>query len=90
MRVLYLLFILFFQNVIDLVTFLPFWLLLNSQKTSATSFLRVFRCLRIFKLMTKFKGIQAMFDLVFKTLDKSLPVLNVLILLMFLGETVLS
>lgn len=83
-------FVLKFNNIVDLVTILPFWVTFNHHAGSGgrgATFLRVFKLLRMLKIFRRFKQSQDMIHLVGTTLMKSLPALAVLV--MFLVLTVI-
>lgn len=83
----YLRFIFVFRNIVDLVTFLPFWSTFNNRGTNfkGSTFLRIFRLLRMVKLFRSFEQVQIMLQLSLKTIEKAVPALLIVLLLVILA-----
>ena len=78
-------FIFSFPNMVDLVTFLPYYITLGTKGHGVgATFLRVFRLLRAFKLMNKSRVFQDMLVLITETVDQSMPALFVLLVISLL------
>lgn len=86
----YIRFILLSRNLIDLVTILPFWVTIWSGNGKGANFLRAFRLLRMVKLFSQFERAQIMLQHCIKTVQKALPALFVLFLLMLLSVILFS
>lgn len=78
-------------NIVDLATFLPYWIaIIVGQSKKGAAFLRVLRLLRVvrilrlFKVMRRFKVVLVMFDLIIATLVKSSVALGVVTMLLLL------
>lgn len=62
----------------DLVTILPYYIQIEKASKSFNVFLRVFKLIRILKLMNRFAGVQMMFNLVIQTMRRSVEALTVM------------
>ena len=69
-----------FKNIIDVGTFLPFYL-----TSKGAPFLRVFRMLRIVMFLQKYEEANELMSVVILTCVKSFPALGVLIMFILLG-----
>lgn len=76
------------QNLVDLSTIAPFWILLTTTgiPNRTAAFMRVLRCLRVFKVLRRVPSLQMMMEMIFATLEKSMPALSVMVVLLILGE----
>lgn len=87
LALLYIQFIFAFQNLVDLICILPFWISLNSASGQGQGavFMRVFRILRVLKFARYLsKKPQQMLQLVLSTLRNSSPALGLLVVLLLL------
>ena len=76
-----------FRNVVDLICIVPYYVSLRhgSRGAAGVVFLRIFRLLRVFKILANFKTAQEMLNLVIQTMRMSIPALLVLTFLVLLA-----
>ena len=83
----YLKFIFQFQNLVDLICILPYWvqLLIGETGGHAFNFVRVIRVIRIFKLLRFSDTPQTVLRLLVNAMKNSLPALGTLVVFLLLG-----